>query len=75
MAEKPDQRISIGFHASPPLALRVADKVLDNLLKALPKGEWHDLEVEDGAVTVNLSQVIYVRTEREEHRVGFGLSS
>jgi hypothetical protein len=75
MADKSDQRISIGFHAAPPLALRVSDKVLDQLLKNLPKGEWHDLETDDGAVTINLSQVIYVRTEREEHRVGFGLAS
>jgi hypothetical protein len=75
MADKSPQRISIGFHASPPLGLRVTDEVLDRLLKALPAGEWHDLETDDGAVTINLSQVIYVRTERDEHRVGFGLAS
>ena len=39
------------------------------------RGGWHDLKVEDGTMRLNLSQVVYVRTERDEHRVGFGLSS
>jgi hypothetical protein len=74
MAEKELQRISIGFHGGQVLALRVADKALDALRKALEKGDWHDIEAEDGNVRVNLSQVVYLRTERDEHRVGFGLS-
>jgi hypothetical protein len=68
------QRISIGFHAAPPIALRVSESVLEKLKKALPGGDWHDVEAEDGTVTINLSTVIYLRTDREEHRVGFGIS-
>ena len=49
------QRISIGFQASPPLALRVS--------------------AEDGSVKLNLAHVLWVRTENDEHRVGFGLAS
>jgi hypothetical protein len=69
------QRISIGFLAAPPIALRVEDAELDRLRQALPSGEWHDLQAEDGNVTINLSQVVYLRTDREEHRVGFGISA
>jgi hypothetical protein len=69
----PIQRISIGFHAAPPIDMRVKQAAFDALKEALPGGEWHDVETEDGVVTVNLSQVIYLRTDAAEHRVGFGI--
>ena len=48
------QRISIGFQASPPLALRVSDEELNKLHDALGGEGWHDLDGEDGAVRLNL---------------------
>ena len=69
------QRISIGFQASPPLALRVADEELTKLNEALGGEGWHDVTGEDGTVRLNLAHVLWLRTERDEHRVGFGLSS
>lgn len=69
------QHISIGFHASPPLALRVSDKELEKLRKALGSEGWHDVEGEDGSVRLNLVHVLWLRTERDEHRVGFGAGS
>ena len=73
MADKDPQRISLGFFGGKVLALRVAEKALGDLRKALEKGDWHVIPTDDGEVTVNLSQVVYLRTETEEHRVGFGL--
>jgi hypothetical protein len=69
------QRISIGFQASPPLALRVSDEELAKLNEALGGEGWHDVTGEDGTVRMNLAHVLWLRTERDEHRVGFGLSS
>jgi hypothetical protein len=69
------QRISIGFQASPPLALRVADAELTKLTDALGNEGWHVVEAEDGTVRLNLAHVLWVRTERDEHRVGFGVSA
>ncbi|MBW3653302.1 MAG: hypothetical protein M3N04_00035 [Actinomycetota bacterium] len=67
------QRVTIGLSASAQvLAVRVEDDDLDNLLQALKGGEWHDLTVDDGTIRLNLGQVLYVRTSRDEHRVGFG---
>ncbi len=68
------QRVTIGFLSSQVLAVRIEDDALDALLEALPSGEWHDLTVDDGTIRLNLAQVVYVRTERDEHRVGFGSS-
>ena len=69
------QRISIGFQASAPLALRVSDEQLTSLNDALGGEGWHELEAEDGSVRLNLAHVLWVRTESDEHRVGFGLAS
>jgi hypothetical protein len=69
------QRISIGFQASAPLALRVSDEQLATLNDALGGGGWHELEADDGSVKLNLAHVLWVRVERDEHRVGFGLAS
>jgi hypothetical protein len=69
------QRISIGFQASPPLALRVSDEQLATLNAALGAEGWHEIEADDGSVKLNLAHVLWVRIERDEHRVGFGLAS
>jgi hypothetical protein len=69
------QHISIGFQASPPLALQVTDEELDRLNRALGEDGWHTVEAEDGSVRLNVAHVLWVRTERDDHRVGFGLAS
>ena len=68
------QRISIGFQASPPIALRVDQKELDKLNGALGGEGWHDLTGEDGTLRLNLQHVLWVKVDRDDHRVGFGLS-
>jgi hypothetical protein len=66
------RRISIGFQAGQVLSLRVSDAQLKALYKALQDGGWHELESEDGPVRLYLGQVVYVRAEDEDSRVGFG---
>jgi hypothetical protein len=67
------QRVTIGIVGVPQvLAVRVEDEALDGLLEAVAGGEWHDLTVDDGTIRLNLSQVVWVQTARDEHRVGFG---
>ncbi len=66
------QRVTLGFAGTQVLEVRLEEPVLDDLLEALASGDWHDLAVDDGTIRLNLSQVIYVRTNLDEHRVGFG---
>jgi hypothetical protein len=67
------QRVTIGLAGTTQvLAVRIEDDDLDRLLQAVKGGEWHDLTVDDGTIRLNLSQVLYVRTTLDEHRVGFG---
>ena len=72
MASTARRSISIGFQASMPLALRCTQEELDKLLGALGGDGWHDVEGEDGTVRLSLPNVLWVRADREEHRVGFG---
>ncbi len=69
-----NQRISIGFQASPPVALRVPEDELEKLTGALGGEGWHDVNGEDGTLRLSLQHVLWVRVERDEQRVGFGLS-
>jgi hypothetical protein len=66
------REISIGFHGGQVLALRVAEDQLKALHKALGGDGWHELESEDGPVRLDLAKVVYVRSESDDLRVGFG---
>ena len=55
------------------LGLRLTDEQLSELRAALQGGgqRWHEVEAVDGAVLLDLEQVVYLRVESDEHRVGF----
>jgi hypothetical protein len=65
-------RLDIGFEGGQVLAVRVSGDEYSSLRKALEKGEgWHELKTQDSDVTLDLDEVVYVRLDTEEHRVGF----
>jgi hypothetical protein len=66
------RRIGIGFQGGHSLALKVTEEQLKGLYAALGEGGWHELESEDGPVRLYLGQVVYVRAENDDLRVGFG---
>jgi hypothetical protein len=73
MADTP-RRIEIGFQGGQSLPVRVAQEVYDALRKALADSSsdrWFELKTEDSDVHVDLAQVVYVRLDTEDHRVGF----
>lgn len=69
------QAISIGFRGGQAVSARVSAEELERLRGAL-RGQdgaarWHELRDEDGRLELDLASVLYVRTESEEHHVGF----
>jgi hypothetical protein len=72
MADDKPQKVSIGFDGGQVLSARVLPPELAKLRKALGSMGWHDLTAEDGTVALDLSRVLYVLVDHEEHRVGFG---
>lgn len=68
------KRIDIGFHGGQVLPVRVEAKEYDGLRKALGNersDRWFELKTQDSEVAIDLAQVVYVRLDTEEHRVGF----
>jgi len=65
-------RVSIGFHGGQVLAMRITDEQLKALSKALGSSGWHEIEGEDGPVRVDLAKIVYLSSESQEPRVGFG---
>jgi hypothetical protein len=69
----PNRKIAIGFQGGQVLALRLSEPQLKELNGVLREGRerWHEVEAADGAVLVDVGQVVYLRVESDEHRVGF----
>ena len=65
------QKVTIGFAGGPSVAVRVRADALRDLRSALGGGGWHVLETEDGEVTLNLAQIVFVDVDTGEPRVGF----
>jgi hypothetical protein len=67
------RRGAVGFQGGQVLSIRVPEAELERLRSALREGKerWHELEATDGAVLVDLGQVVYLRVDSDEHRVGF----
>jgi hypothetical protein len=71
MADK-RRRVDIGFSGGQVLDLRLTKEAYDELRKAV-EGEQRlfDADAGDSSVTLDLSKVVYLRVETEDHRVGF----
>ena len=69
----PTRKAAIGFAGGQVLALRLSESQLTDLRNVLREGKerWSEVEAADGAVLVDVGQVVYLRVESDEHRVGF----
>ena len=66
------QRIEIGFSGGQVVSVRLEEKRLGDLRKSVEREDgWHDLEIEDGTISVDLSKVVFVRTSAAPHTIGF----
>ena len=72
MADGKPQKVSIGFIGSQVLTARIALQELADLRDALGSDGWRDVRFEDGTAALDLTKVVYVLVEGDEHRVGFG---
>jgi hypothetical protein len=73
MAED-SKRIDIGFQGGQVLPARVKQSSFDGLRNALSDERaerWFELETQDSRIAIDLSQVVYIRIDTDEQRVGF----
>jgi hypothetical protein len=67
------ERVSIGFSGGQVVEIRVSSAQLRELRKALEKPEgWTDLASEGGAVSLNLSEIVFLRSTVAHQGIGFG---
>jgi hypothetical protein len=71
------ERVEIGFGGGQVVAVRLSDANMNELRKELgstekhDEGRWYDLETDDGTISLDLRQVVFVRAGAGEHRIGF----
>ena len=73
MVEQQDKiRVEVGFTSGHAVAGRIDKEAYAKLRSEVKNGSgWHDLELEEGPITLNLAEVIYVRSDAEEGSIGF----
>ena len=67
-------RFDVGLQDGASISVRTGTDSYDALVTALTgdSGDrWHKLETDDSLIVLDLSQVVYVRRERGDQRVGF----
>jgi hypothetical protein len=66
-------KVSIGFAGGQVVEVRITDTNLKDLRKALDKADgWADIETDDGTVSIDLRQVVFVRGAVAAQSIGFG---
>jgi hypothetical protein len=67
------KRVEIGFGGGQVLSVRLAEQAIEDLKRrALADATgWQELETADGRVALDVRQVVFVRVEDGEHRIGF----
>jgi hypothetical protein len=73
------QRVEIGFGGGQVAAVRLTQEKLDALRQELAStaklsseaAGWYELDSEDGAMALDLRQVVFVKVEGGPHAIGF----
>ena len=68
------RRLDIGFQGGQVLAVRSPTDAYDKLTNALGDDKakrWHTLETDDSEILVDLAQVVYIRRDSGNQKVGF----
>jgi hypothetical protein len=67
------ERVSIGFSGGQVVEVRISAAKLKELRKALDKADgWSDLETENGTVSIDLREVVFLRSAAAHEGIGFG---
>jgi hypothetical protein len=66
------KRVEVGFSGGQAIALRLSDDAYERLRRALTDGaRWVEVDTMDGPISLDAGQVVFLRLDASEHRVGF----
>jgi hypothetical protein len=67
------EKVSIGFSGGQVVEVKIDADKLKELRSALEDAKgWFDLETEDGNVSLDLREVVFLRSAAAPHGIGFG---
>jgi hypothetical protein len=67
------QKVEIGFEGGQVVPARISEDELRALRKQVEKGGWHDVETDDGVLSVYAGKIAFLRIASGDHKVGFSL--
>jgi hypothetical protein len=66
------RRVEVGFSGGQAIVMRISERSYGDLRKAVQgRDGWYELETIDGVVALDLGEVVFVKRDTGEHRVGF----
>jgi hypothetical protein len=66
------KRVEVGFSGGQAILMRLSESAHADLRRALQeRSGWYEIDSADGVVAIDLGQVVFVKSESPEHRVGF----
>jgi hypothetical protein len=65
------QKVEIGFEGGQVVQVRLTGDALKELRKQVEKGGWHDIDTEDGTLSVYVGKVAFLRIDSGAQKVGF----
>ena len=66
------RRVEVGFSGGQVIQMRLTQNAYDQLRRTVQDGKrWAEVETDDGIVALDAGEVVFVRIETAEHRVGF----
>ena len=66
------RRVEVGFTGGQVILMRLPDKAYEQMRRALQDSKrWTEVETADGLVSLDLGQVVFVKLESADHKVGF----
>ena len=72
MASEDVKRVEVGFSGGQAIVVRLSLGQYDTFRRAVQDGGgWYEVDTPDGVIALDLRQVVFVKREPEEHRVGF----
>jgi hypothetical protein len=65
-------RIEVGFEGGQVVSVRLSADALKGLRGAVGgESGWHDLETEEGTISLDLTKVVFIRAAGAPHTIGF----
>lgn len=65
------QKVEIGFEGGQVVPVRLTDEALRELRKQVEQGGWHDIDTEDGTLSVYVGKIAFLRIDSGAQKVGF----